>query len=124
MITITFCPEKGQLHVNGILMAEGSVEELERTDDATLVGMAFGPSEDSPTLGELAQGEDVDVNEFKMTLSLLNVMFPGSITNGTIAPALSLQDLEPWIDGLDESLPLPDIGSFKLTLPKEEDESL
>ena len=124
MITITFCPEQGQLHVNGILMAEGSVEELDRTNDATLVGMAFGPPEDSPTLSELAKGEDVDVNEFKMTLSLLNVMLPGSVTNGTIAPALSLQDLEPWIDGLDEHLPLPDIGNFKLTLPKEEDEIL
>ena len=114
MITITFCPEQGQLHVNGILMAEGSVEELDRTNDATLVGMAFGPPEDSPTLSELAKGEDVDVNE----------LFPGSVTNGTIAPALSLQDLEPWIDGLDEHLPLPDIGNFKLTLPKEEDEIL
>tara|TARA_Y100001951_G_scaffold104173_2_gene115029 strand:- start:1636 stop:2019 length:384 start_codon:yes stop_codon:yes gene_type:complete len=125
MITITFDKDKGQLTVNGQLMAEGQAEELEIDNDKTLIGMAFAPAKHSRTLKELSDDGVLKVDELAMTLSLLHVMFPGGVHAG-MNLALSLQDVEPWLDNLDEQLPLPELGEFALTLPSEredEDES-
>ena len=124
MITITFCKEKGELTLNGNIVAEGSAEELEVGDDATLVGMAFGPAKNSRTMQEMVEDDDLEIGELAMTLSLLHVMFPGGVNIG-MHLSLSQQDVEPWLENLDTGLPLPDIGDFEMVIPStpsQEDE--
>ena len=123
MTTITFDKEKGQLHINGVLMAEGESEEITSDDESVMVGMAFGPPKDnSRTLQELVKDNVLEFDEFAMTLSLLHVMFPGGVGMG-LNLTLTQQDVGPWLENLDGDMPLPDIGAFALTLPvKSEDE--
>ena len=126
MTIITFNKEKGQLHINGILMAEGESEEISRDDEQVMVGMAFGPpKENSKTLEDMVNDGELEFDEFTMALSLLHVMFPGGVNMG-LNLTLTQQDIQPWLDNLDSSLEIPDIGTFALTLPTEsedEDES-
>ena len=124
MTIITFDKEEGQLHINGVLMAEGETEELSRDDEQVMVGMAFGPpKENSKTLQDMASDGELNFDEFTMTLSLLHVMFPGGVSMG-LNLSLTQQDIQPWLDNLDNDLGIPDIGKFALTLPTEsEDEN-
>ena len=122
MTTITFDKEKGQLHVNGQLMAEGESKEVMSDDEKTMVGMAFGPPKhNSKTLQDMVQDGDLEFDEFAMTLSLLHVMFPGGVGMG-LNLTLTQQDVAPWLENMDNDMPLPDLGKFKLTFPTESED--
>jgi hypothetical protein len=119
MITITF--DQNQLTVNGTAIAEGETTTISEDDEGKMIGMAFAPP-DGMDIWEFLEGDDVEGDEFAMCLSLLNIIFPGG--HKQVAPQLriSQQDINPWLEGLDEGIPLPDLGQFALDIPNHLDE--
>lgn len=120
MITIKFDGTK--LEIDGHIIAEGESSVIEETDEGKMVGMAFKPPDDSKPLQEMVEDEDFDGEMMAMCLALLQVVFPGGSLG--LAPELriSTQDINPWLQELDDGLPMPDIGGFAIDIPTDFDE--